>query len=46
MIIAAIALLATMACEVNNPHQKPSPDNGSERPKHGKFSFFFGNNRR
>ena len=32
MIIAAIALLATMACEVNNPHQKPSPDNGSERP--------------
>ena len=32
MIIAAIALLATMACEVNNTHQKPSPDNGSERP--------------
>ena len=32
MIIAAIALLATMACEVNNPYQKPSPDNGSERP--------------
>ena len=32
MIIAAIALLATMACEVNNPHQKPSSDNGSERP--------------
>ena len=32
MIIAAIALLATMACEVNNPHQKPSPDNSSERP--------------
>ena len=32
MIIAAIALLATMACEVNKPHQKPSPDNGSARP--------------